>query len=291
MKNDLINKLKRSGLTQREAHVYLALLQKKEFSAAEISSIIPIGRTKIYEIIPGLVSVGFCKEVQKNGKKVYSAVEPKIAFKNVMTNYQQELNDIFQQKEQMLADKMNLVAELETELDTIYSKNADNSEAINYIDVIKDINQVKSKWLELQKKTKTELLAFNKAPYSIVHKKNAPHQKRMLKRKIRERGIFEYGSFKTKEELAEFIRVVDMYADLGEDCRVIKELPMKLVVIDEKITMLALNDPVSMTPSITTMIVTHPSFAKAQKQVFESYWNISMPLINFKKKNRSVLNK
>ncbi len=288
MKNDLINKLKRSGLTQREAHVYLALLQKKEFSASEISSIIPIGRTKIYEIIPRLVSIGFCNEVQKNGKKVYSAVEPKIAFENVLANYQQELNDIFHQKEQMLADKMNLVSELKNELDTIYSKNADKSEAINYIDVIKDINQVKNKWLELQKKTKTELLAFNKAPYSIAHNKNAPHQKRMLKRKIEERGIFEYGSFKTKEELAEFIRVVDLYAGMGEDCRVIKELPMKLVVIDEKITMLALNDPVSMTPSITTMIVTHPSFAKAQKQVFESYWKISIPFDNYKKKYDSI---
>ena len=207
MKNDLIYKLKKSGLTQREAHIYLALLQKKEFYASEISSIAPIGRTKIYELIPRLVSLGFCNEVQKNGKKVYSAVEPKVALKNLLANYKQELNDIFVQKEQLLNDKMNLVSELEDELDNIYSKNAQKSEALNYIEVIKDINQVKNKWLELQKKTRIELLAFNKAPYSIVHSKNAPHQKKMLKRNIQERGIFEYGSFKTKEDQDNFINI------------------------------------------------------------------------------------
>jgi hypothetical protein len=72
-----------------------------------------------------------------------------------------------------------------------------------------------------------------------------------------------------------------MYASFGEECRVIKELPMKLVIIDEKITMLALNDPVSMKPSITTMIIDHPSFALAQKEVFESYWSKSVPLKSF----------
>ncbi len=51
---------------------------------------------------------------------------------------------------------------------------------------------------------------------------------------------------------------------------------MKLAIIDEHITMLALNDPISLTPSITTMIVTHPSFATAQKEVFNSYWQKSV---------------
>ncbi|HKB85996.1 MAG TPA: helix-turn-helix domain-containing protein [Ignavibacteriaceae bacterium] len=280
----LIDKLRVSGLTKREAHIYLALLQKKELTASEVAAIIPIGRTKIYEVIPQLVARGFCNEIQKDGKKMYRAVEPKAALKNLRSGFQEELEEIFRKKEQMLIEKIDAVSELENKLEDIYSRNSQKSDGLNYIDVIKDINQIRNKWIELQKNTKEELLAFNKAPYSIKHNKNAPHQERLLKRHIKERGIFEYGSFRTREEKKEFLGMVEMYAGFGEECRVIKELPMKLVIIDEKITMLALDDPVSMQPSITTMVISHPSFARAQKQVFESFWKISRTLKDFKKR-------
>ena len=44
----------------------------------------------------------------------------------------------------------------------------------------------------------------------------------------------------------------------------------------KKVTMLALKDPVSLMPSITTMIVSHKSFAQSLKEVFESYWEKSI---------------
>ncbi len=57
---------------------------------------------------------------------------------------------------------------------------------------------------------------------------------------------------------------------------------MKLAISDETITMLALTDRISMKPSITTMIIDHPSFARAQKKVFESYWNDAITIEDFK---------
>jgi sugar-specific transcriptional regulator TrmB len=279
---NLLSQLQNSGLTKREAHIYLALLQKQEFAAAELASIIPVGRTKVYEIIPNLISKGLCTEIQKDNKKIYRAVEPAIGLKNLLSFYQEEFDAEIEKKKQEIAEKKKDFSNLEKELNKIYAKNISKSSSLDYIQVLKDITQIKNKWIELMQMTKKEMLAFNKAPYSIKHNKNAPHQKKMLKKKINERGIFEYGSFKTTEELEEFIGVVEMYASLGEECRLSKELPMKLVVIDERITMLALNDPVSMKPSITTMIIEHPSFALAQKEVFESYWNKSIPLKDFK---------
>jgi HTH-type transcriptional regulator, sugar sensing transcriptional regulator len=53
---------------------------------------------------------------------------------------------------------------------------------------------------------------------------------------------------------------------------------MKLVISDVTITMFALNDRISLKPSITTMIVNHPSFAFAMKKVFEAIWNSSITL-------------
>ncbi len=88
----MLDQLQEAGLTKREAQVYLALLQKKEFVASEISSIVPVGRTKIYEIIPTLLSKGLCSESLKNGKKVFRAVEPKIALQNICLRQYESLH-------------------------------------------------------------------------------------------------------------------------------------------------------------------------------------------------------
>jgi len=279
---NLVQKLQNNGLSKREALIYIALLQKQEFTASEISSIVPVGRTKIYEVLPNLIFKRICTEIQKDNKKIYKAVEPSIALKNLFSFFQQEIESEIEKRKEMLLKTKKSFDVLEKDLTKLFSKSINKDSAIEYIQVLRDINQIRNKWIELQQNTHVELLAFNKAPYSIKHSKNAHYQETMLKkRKVKERGIFESGSYKTLAELDEFIEVVSMYAGLGEECRVIKELPMKLVIIDEKITMLALNDPVSMKPTITTMIIDHPNFALAQKEVFESYWIKSVPVKNF----------
>lgn len=147
---DLLSKLQSSGLTKREAHIYLALLQKKEFAASEIASIIPVGRTKVYEIIPNLITKGLCTEIQKNGKKMYCAVDPKIAMKNLLSFFQEEIDNEIEKKKEVLSKKNKSLNELEKELVRIYSKNIKKSVNLDYIEVLKDRNQIRNKWIELQ---------------------------------------------------------------------------------------------------------------------------------------------
>jgi len=284
METELIDKLKISGLTKREAHIYLALLQKKEFAASEIASLIPVDRTKIYEIIPRLVSLGFCSEIQKNGKKTYRAVEPKIAFKNLLANYQQELEDVFRKKEQLLVDKINVINELKNKLDNIYSNNVKKSDVIDYIEMITDLGQIRERWADIQKNAKKELLVFSKLPYTqITLANNIETESKIIKRnKIICKGIYEYKGL-TDEEINKLLTGIQAYQKIGEEVRIIKELPMKLVICDEKITMLALENRISLKSSITTLIVDHPSLAISLKSVFESYWRNAISIEDFKK--------
>src|SRR5690606_22851522 len=123
--------------------------------------------------------------------------------------------------------------------------------------------QIRDKWISLQKNTTEEMLAFNKSPYSMPHEQNAPFQQEMFSRNVIGRGIYEYKDVKPGPELDEFISTVEMYVSLGEESRVIDDLPMKMIVMDSKVTMLALNDPVSMSSGVTTIVISHRSFAKA----------------------------
>lgn len=221
-----------------------------------------------------MLSKGLCSESRKNGKKVYRAIEPKIALQNILNHFQNEFDELFDKKKK-------LIKVLEDSLIKIHSDNVTNSERIDYIELLNDRNQIKNRWIELQKGIKKELLAFNKAPYTISVKQSESHQKEIIKRKAISKGIYELAEISSDISIAEFIETVQTYVKLGEECRIIKELPMKMVIIDRKITMLALIDPVSMKKSITTMIVNHSSFAFAQKQVFESYWEKSVPFAEF----------
>ena len=89
------------------------------------------------------------------------------------------------------------------------------------------------------------------------------------------KSIYEYGGLKG-EELEYLVAGIEAFREVGEQSRVINEIPMKLLICDETITMLALNDRVSLKPSITAIIVDHPSYARAQKEVFNAYWEKSI---------------
>lgn len=271
---DLINQLQEIGLSKREAEVYLALLQKKEFTAPDIAKITTITRTKVYEILQNLVKKGLCNESYRDAVKVYRGVDPKIAIDNILQVYEKELEY-----------KKRTAENFENALSLIYKENLTNYDPLDYIEVVKDKGQIKERWLKLQANTKKELLIFTKAPYTGSLEDNIEEQSSITSRKVKVKSIYESKDATTRSRKEELIKIIESYVDTGEEARIIKKLPMKLVISDENITMFALNDPVSLQESITTLIVNHPSFAIALKNVFNSYWEKGITLKEFKEKN------
>ena len=267
----LAAKLEQFGLSGKEAEVYIALLQKKEFTAPEVTKITTITRTKIYEYLQKLVQKGLCNVNLRNGQKYFSAVNPKIVFKGIIRNYEQELEE-----------KKKEAASLEVELASIHTGNLDNHDPVSYIEVLTDISQIRAKWLDIQGNAKQEILAFTKPPYTRKVEDNLQEEAELLNKQLEIKSIYEYGGL-SGEELEDLIAGIEAFSAAGEQARVIKELPMKLLICDEMITMLALNDRVSLKPSITTIIVDHPSYAKAQKEVFNAYWEKARTVEELKK--------
>ena len=268
----LEKRLEQFGLSGKEAEVYLALLQKKEFTAPEIGQITTITRTKTYEYLEKLVHKGLCYTNLRNGQKLYSAVNPKIAFKGIISNYEAELEE-----------KKKEAASLESELASIHLGNQNKIDPVSYIEVLTDISQIRARWLDIQNNAKKEILAFTKPPYTRKVQDNLEEEAALLNNDLVIKSIYEYGGL-NGEELDDLIAGIEAFSEVGEQSRVITELPMKLLICDETITMLALNDRVSLKPSITTIIVDHPSYARAQKEVFSAYWEKSITVEKLKAK-------
>jgi HTH-type transcriptional regulator, sugar sensing transcriptional regulator len=289
---EIITKLQQIGLTKREAEIYIALLQKNEFTAPELAKITTITRTKIYEILQNLILKGVCNETYRDGNKVYHAVQPKIALQNVIANYEmiteQKQKELYLHKKAEIEQKKRAAVTLEEELTLLHDSGIKNFETLDYIEVLTDRGQIKERWLTIQENTSRELLIFTKPPYTGTLEDNLDDQSNLLKNKVTYRSIYEYKDVKNDAEKEELIKIVKSYIKLGEEARLTGELPMKLVISDETVSMFALNDRISLKPSITTMIVNHPSFASAMKKVFEAIWNSSVTLEEYMDSEKST---
>ena len=267
-----IKELTSLGLSENEAKTYLTLLAKSSMTVGEIAQVSGVPRPKLYEILTKLIVKGLCTE--KIGKvKRYRVVDPNIVKEKLIGDYQAQL----EQKKIIAQSFSNAVY-------SIYQQNMNKTDSLEYIEVLKDIGQIRKKWFTLQKNAKKEILVFNKPPYTISLADSVNYELDVLNKKVKDKSIYEYNDIMYSEK--EGIKIISSLISAGEEARIVKELPMKLAIIDENITMLALNDPISLKPSITTIVINHPSFAMAQKYVFESIWEKAMPFEEFKIKEK-----
>lgn len=277
-----INKLNQIGLPNREAEIYLALLQKYEFTAPELTKLTNVTRSKIYELLQNLIHKGACSESYKDGQKVYRAIEPKLAIQNIISKYENELErEITQMKEAGIS--------IENELVTLHENGADINESLDYIEVLTDRGQIRERSLTIQQNTKKEIIVFTKQPYTVNLDNNITEETEVIKNKVTIKSIYEYKDL-APEEINNFIKIIEMYQKIGEKVRVIKELPMKLIISDETVTMFSLINKISLKPTITAIVVNHQGFAKAHKKVFENYWQKGISIEDFKRDKNKYLN-
>ncbi len=261
----LINELKGIGLTGSEAKVYFYLLKKKNFTATEISKLAQIPQSKIYGILAKLVQKGLCTEILGKIKK-YSSVNPEVGFVNLYNE---------------LEDKKKRISDLSKVLLPLYNSEKENSDPLDYIQVLREKSRIAEKFCFLERKAKKEVLCFTKQPYAFNLEKNEEGFN-LKKRGIIVKSIYEIDDARKLD----FFKWIEMYANVGEEIRISYGLPLKLVIFDEKIVLIALRDRLTSKQSLTSLLIEHPDFANAFKKLFEGYWQNSMTLEEFKMKEK-----
>lgn len=276
----IIKKFIDIGLTEREAKVYVTLLTKKMFTASELQEIVDIPRTKIYEVIQKMMHRGFCIERRLGKNKVYEAVKPETAFQIIVNNYQTELDK-----------KKDVVNELNSTLSPIFEQNKDIINPLDYIEVLNDNTLIHKKYLSLVKKTKHELLTFNKGPYSCDTTDKTEEQDQetldLLKRGGISKGLYEQKELEQNQSFYEEEKQLINHGHLG---RIVDELPVKMIVFDEKAVMFALNEPMSLTSRLTMISIEHRDIAKACKMLFNHVWENGNEFTDFNFLQRNNMN-
>lgn len=77
MNHDIIHWLTETGLDERRAAIYLAVLERFECRASEIAQALGIGRTAIYDNLEFLEKRGFVSKYRKGNVFMFKALQPR----------------------------------------------------------------------------------------------------------------------------------------------------------------------------------------------------------------------
>jgi sugar-specific transcriptional regulator TrmB len=253
--NPTVDKLTRLGLTSYEAKAYLALTRRGSSTAAQVSRLAGVPRQRIYDVLASLVEKGLASS--KPGRVVkYAATAPELALERLLSDHRQQLAELEQS-----------VSAMVEELQPAYQEGQEQTDPLEYIEVLRDRRAVNERFDELQAGIKHEILVFTKPPYATPAQENIEGLEVVQSHTAR--SIYEFSAFDDPA----FTEGVRRFIEAGEDARFVPELPLKLVIIDETIVMFGMEDPVAGSPEMTMVVVEHPSLAKILKVAFETIWN------------------
>jgi sugar-specific transcriptional regulator TrmB len=257
--------MKDIGFTEYEAKTYYHLLKKKYFTASEISALAKVPRTRIYEILNTLIKKGFVTKIPGKVRK-FSAISPAFAFDNLVDDLQTQLQN---QKQE--------IEKLSTDLLPIFQEQKENSDPLDYIEIVREPNRINERLNKLGDETKNEIVTMNRAPYAVDFDKVAARGKVNYIKGIKYKLLSEEKDM----ENPHFIQFLQLWQRVGAEVRIAKETPVKLAIFDNKTIILSLPDPISHQSSLTSMIIEHPDLARFFRKIFDSYFEEAQPLENF----------
>ncbi len=235
--------LENFGLTNREAKVYLALLESGLVTAHEIAKKTKILRQTVYDILSSLIEKGLVSYFIKSGKKFFEAADPS-KFKSILKEKEEIIDKILPKLESLkeftkLKPKVEFYEGIEG-LKTIYNDIIKNAETLY-------------EYGNAENYVKTLRLHFIKN-----------YIKKRVEAKIKLRLITE------KDEKTEEVSKTDkkIFRET-KSLEVMKEIQTINYIYANKFAILTLTkEPIG-------IIIENKEIAETQKKIFESLWGIA----------------
>ena len=243
------------GLTGYEAAGYLALTRRGWATAAEVARLSGLPRQRVYDVLDGLVARGLAT-LEPGRPARYTAAAPETAVGVLLAAHRASL-------ERLERDAADAIARLTP----AYREGRAENDPLDYIELLREPAAIAARFSELEAAAERQILVFTKPPYAIEPGENVAGLQ-LLERGIEARSVYERSLYDDPAQ----VDAVRRFVDAGEQARVVDELPLKLVVIDGRVALFTMEDPVAGSTDLTIMIVEHSGFAGLLKLAFEHAW-------------------
>ncbi|MEU1628321.1 helix-turn-helix domain-containing protein [Streptomyces sp. NPDC020096] len=247
------------GLARYEARVYLALIRRESYTAAEVAREADVPRQRIYDVLDGLVRRRLA--TAHPGKvATFSAIAPELALTRLMSEQREAL------------DRMERVSTgLVSALLPVWSEGRSQSNPLDYIEVLRDPKAISERFADIQEQASHELLSFCKPPFVAPTENTAGIKatRRLRRAEGTVRAIYTYDVLDDPAMMDN----VDHFGKAGEEARFAADLPLKLIVADGSLVLCDMPDPVAGTGATTALYIEHPALAGCLRLAFQTVWN------------------
>lgn len=255
----LLRELEELDLSPYEARVLLALLRLGSGNSAEVARHSGVPRTSTYQVIEELNRKGLAQRLSVDGPARWASPGRDQVFERL----QALMEDRLRQQKERTAKVRELLASSYPEAPTAGAA---------YVHVL-PAAQVGTAYSRLLADTQSELLVFNRPPYSKVPEQLNPAVLEALGRGIRSKALYEVEQWR-RPESGPFRDAMNHYHRLGVEGGLVDHLPVKLAIADRKVALVAMTD--SVLPEVgfpSTLLVEHPGFATLQAAAFDRLWD------------------
>ncbi|HEY5534296.1 MAG TPA: helix-turn-helix domain-containing protein [Ignavibacteria bacterium] len=275
--NDFIQHFLDLDLTEREATTYVTLLSRNGYTANELQRAVHIPSTKIYDVLKKMIKRGICTERFLDGVKFYEAVNPEIAFQIVLDKYKIEIEQ-----------KTKVAEKLIQNLLPIFNENKDLENSLDFIEILKDNELLQKRYIKVWRECQKEVLVFVKGPYLASSNSSYKNEQEEAEINFLNRGGIVRGLYESGElhKLDFLMKSIPSYMEKGEQVKIAKSLPMKMMVFDEKMVMFPLTTNIINSSSLTTIFIEHPQLALTCKTLFEVMWEKSISYEEFLERSK-----
>lgn len=240
------------GISDPDETVYRTLLGMPRATVAELSR--RLGRD-VRRSLSTLEQLGLVSRLAGRPARLVAA-RPDVAIDVLVARRREELG-------QLQLHARDLMAEMSTD---------EQSRSDNVVEVIVGPQAIATRFEQVLKGTRSELLVFDRPPYLLDHGRASDAVRHLLRHRTAVRGIY------APESLEEpgVLRTVHDVAGAGEQSRVHPRVPIKLAIADRSFALL----PMVVDDVVHSAIGIHPSaLLDAFVQMFELLWQSAIPLV------------
>ena len=275
----MIEKLKYLGFTDYEAKVFIALLKGSLMSASEIADDAKIRRTDVYNILKSFVEKGYSNEIETNSILKYELIDPDI----ILDKLERRIN-AKRQKE------LDTLKETFKELKPLHrTKESDSVKRVN-IELIRGYNQHReTKFLELLKNAKKEILFMVKLEHAVMNEVDATAKKFMKNGGVIKSLYQVSDNFRIKKDnkwskgtVSELVKACEFYEKSGEILKLSHSPVPNMTIFDREFVFLNITDKTLPKHNEADVLIKNKEFAENMIIVFESLWEKAQDLKEFK---------
>ncbi len=252
------------GISEREAKLYLTMLEYGEVTANDLHRLTGIQRSRVYSILSRMVVHGLCNERQEGRNRFFTALNPKRVKEAMVRQWEAERSEKEETAERIF-DKLE---------DTF--NQGEQETPLHRVELIRNANNIHNKYMELVEETQQEILAYVKPPIAATTRKTRElqfnAQERALKRGVLSRTIFSL------KDLAE-IDIEWTQLDELDQMRVVERLPVKMFIFDGLKALFGIPSTADRnTKNFFILFVDDPGFCEVLVESFEKVWERALPV-------------